>query len=199
MVKYFYRQNRRIKNETFLSSCGSFELSCSGLLKGSDLTLSPPLHPLYYCCQTFSYVLNLKCIDIGPLVNYIAIVIVERFWKSVFYIYSHIYYLTNHTYHYHIFTYTDTIPSGLHSFLKKNFYWSIVDLECCVNFCCIAKWLSCTHAYNLFYSFSLWFITGYWNIVPCAMHDDLVFCPSFLLIDLNFYVVLFSFFLNNFL
>ena len=114
------------------------------------------------------------------LVNYI----VERFWKSVFYIYSHIHYLTNHTYHYHIFTYIDTIPSGLHSFLKK-LYWTIVDLECCVDFCCIAKWLSCTHAYNLFYFFPLWFITGYWNIVPYATHDDLVFCPSFLLIDLK--------------
>ena len=131
------------------------------------------------------------------LVNYIVLVIVERFWKSVFYIYSHIHYLTSHTYHYHTFTYTDTISSGLHSFLK-NFYWSIVDLECCVNFCCIAKWLSCTNAYNLFYSFSLWFITGYWNIVPCAMHDDLVFCPSFLLIDLNFYAVFLSSWITSF-
>ena len=27
----------------------------------------------------------------------------------------------------------------------KNFYWSIFDLQCCVNFCCKAEWLSYTH------------------------------------------------------
>ena len=26
--------------------------------------------------------------------------------------------------------------------LKKSFYWSIVDLKCCVNFCYTAKWFS---------------------------------------------------------
>ena len=30
------------------------------------------------------------------------------------------------------------------SFFKKLFYWSIIDLQGCVNFCCIAKWFSYT-------------------------------------------------------
>ena len=33
------------------------------------------------------------------------------------------------------------------AFFKNNFYWSIVDLQCCVNFRCIAKWISYTYAY----------------------------------------------------
>ena len=36
------------------------------------------------------------------------------------------------------------------------FYWSIVDLQCCVNLCCTGKWLSYTHIDILFkYSFPL--------------------------------------------
>ena len=39
------------------------------------------------------------------------------------------------------------------SFFKiKLFYWSLVDLQCCDNFCCIAKWFGYTNIYILFHS-----------------------------------------------
>ena len=31
------------------------------------------------------------------------------------------------------------------------FNWSVVDLQCCANFCWTAKWLSCTHMFILLY------------------------------------------------
>ena len=47
-------------------------------------------------------------------------------------------------------------------------YWSIVDLQCCVSFWCMAKWFSCIYVsmcsssllFSIFpYSFPLWFFT----------------------------------------
>ena len=37
-------------------------------------------------------------------------------------------------------------------FLNILFYWSIVDLQCCVNFCCRAKWFS-----NIYFFFHVLF------------------------------------------
>ena len=42
-----------------------------------------------------------------------------------------------------------------------SFYCRIVDLQCCVNFCCIAEWVSYTYIF-FFAFFPLYFITGYW-------------------------------------
>ena len=36
-------------------------------------------------------------------------------------------------------------------FFKFIFYWSMVGLQCCVNYCCTAKWLSYTYIYTLFH------------------------------------------------
>ena len=43
------------------------------------------------------------------------------------------------------------------------FYWYIIDLQHCDNFCCTAKWFSYANIHISFpYSFLLRFITGYW-------------------------------------
>ena len=57
-------------------------------------------------------------------------------------------------------------------FFLNLFYWSIVDLQCCINFYWTAKWFRYTYlsiyiyryiyTYSFSYSFPLWFITGYW-------------------------------------
>lgn len=48
------------------------------------------------------------------------------------------------------------------------FYWSIIDLLDCINFCCTAGWLNCTHATHPFLSvfafeghlYSIWQFPG---------------------------------------
>ena len=69
--------------------------------------------------------------------------------------------------------------------------WSVVDLQCCVSFCCIAKWFSYTyicnvcvciyihiHTHILLYSFPLWFIIGYWIEFPELYSKTLLFFHS---------------------
>ena len=43
------------------------------------------------------------------------------------------------------------------------FNWSTVDLQYCLNFCCMAKWF--IYTYDM-HSFPVWSITGYWIQFP---------------------------------
>ena len=40
-------------------------------------------------------------------------------------------------------------------------YWSIVGLQCCFNFCCIAKWSVCTQIFSHFFPFFHFIIFHY--------------------------------------
>ena len=52
--------------------------------------------------------------------------------------------------------------------LSFEFYWSIVDLQHCVNFCRIGKWLTYTYIF-FFIFFSIIVYHRILNIVPCAI------------------------------
>ena len=57
-----------------------------------------------------------------------------------------------------------SLRAGFFKFHFLKFYWSVVDLQGCDNFCCITKWFSYTHMYihSPSDSFPTQIITEYW-------------------------------------
>ena len=68
---------------------------------------------------------------------------------------------------------------GVWSLFSSFLYWCIIDFQCCVNFCCTAKWFSHTHTrtHTHIYIYILFLYTLFHivyhrilNIVRCAIH-----------------------------
>ena len=69
-------------------------------------------------------------------------------------------------------------------------YWGIVDLQCCVNFCYIAKWFSYTQICFIFKSFFFMLYHRILNIVP------VIYCRTLLFIHAkynNLYLLILNF------
>ena len=70
------------------------------------------------------------------------------------------------------------------SFEKWNFFffnWSVVELQCWVSFCCIAKRFSYTHTHTYLFScsFPWWFITECWMWSPVRYSRNLLVCSKY--------------------
>ena len=69
-----------------------------------------------------------------------------------------------------------------------SFCWSLVDLQCCVSFRCIAKWVSYTYIYSFFFFKILIHISHYraFSRVPCAIQKVLI-ATYFIVVGINWH------------
>ena len=57
---------------------------------------------------------------------------------------------------------------------KKNFYWSVVGLRCCISFCCRVKWINYTYKLSFL---RFYFLIGHYRVLsrdPCAIQWVLI-------------------------
>ena len=75
-----------------------------------------------------------------------------------------------HSYTFRKCTVTEHMKQIIFFFVLYIFNWSIVDLQCCVNYCCTAKWFSYTYMHAFFFIFfSIMAYHRILNIVLCAI------------------------------
>ena len=69
-----------------------------------------------------------------------------------------------------------------------SFCWSLIDLQCCVSFRCIAKWVSYTYIY--FFFFKILIHTSHYRAfsrVPCAIQKVLI-ATYFIVVGINWHI-----------
>jgi len=126
------------------------------------------------CCRYFIYIawtLHLIIFLLWLSLPINAFLTLHGLWNSL--LGSH------YLYPYHGFPpYTQPWSSSPHlNFVCYNFLKNFIeaDLQCCINFCCSAKWLNYTYVYSFSYSFPLWLITEYWIWFPLLNSRTLLF------------------------
>ena len=79
---------------------------------------------------------------------------------------------------------------------KNLLYWSVIDLQWCVNFCCTVKWFNHVYIHMIEYiyrlniyiynsflcSFPQWLVTGYWVQSPVLCSGAVCFCILYIIV-----------------